>query len=107
VTIGTSSYTTVLSLPLPAGAYVVNGKTTLQGAGSIFVASCQLLLSTAALTVDTTYGQGAGTILASNIATVTLPSPDTVLLQCNQPIVLDNVVTQNSQLVATLVGGVN
>jgi hypothetical protein len=112
VIIGSSSYTTVLSLSLPAGSYVVTSKTTLNPAAEYaqanFVASCQLFLNSAALTVDVTNGAGYQSLLVSNMTTLTLSSPDTLLFQCSQPeVYFDNLPAQNSQLVATLVGGIN
>jgi hypothetical protein len=43
--------------------------------------------------------------VVSTLATVTLSSPDTVLYQCET--LAGDTYAQNSQLVATLVGGIN
>ena len=64
-------------------------------------------LETAAITLDVSTGGSQGYLfpaVVSALATVTLSSPDTVLYQCSTS---GNLVAQNSQLVATLVGGIN
>jgi hypothetical protein len=94
---------------LASGSYVVSGKTVLQSApNAAATASCQLFLQTAAIMLDISSGGDSGSIfpsVISTIATVTLSSPDTVLYQCET--VSGDTNAQNSQLVATLVGGIN
>jgi hypothetical protein len=97
----------VLSLSLPAGSYVITGKTILQTT-SAFPWACELLESDDATVLDSGNGYSVSGVLVFDLATVTLPAPDIILFQCSQPeVLIDNLPAQNSQLVATLVGGIN
>ena len=113
--VSVSSYTTVLSLSLPAGLYVVTAKTSIQPTGGVGSVTCQLVLETAGTVLDVSNGSALSDVITyfgepysapsvvSAISTVALSSPDTVLCQCAG--VASNA--QNSQLVATLVGAIN
>jgi hypothetical protein len=108
-------FTVVISLGLPAGLYVVAGKTVLSVPGSQSpgaAALCQVLLQSAGTILDVSGGgtPGGGEYAwgseVSTLSTVDLSSPDTVVFQCLGPEGV-GAFFQNSQLVATLVGAIN
>ncbi len=104
-----STYQTVVSLYLPVGSYIVTGKTVLQSApNATAVATCQLTLQTAQTLLDISGGGDGGSIFPSTVsvlAAVTLTVSDTIIYQCAT--IAGDTNAQNSQLVATLVGGIN
>lgn len=101
---GLSGLTTMLSLSVPAGSYVISAKTVYNAQPSNF-GSCQLALQNAATVLDQSpaqMGYYAMEALVVNSAAATVASADTILLQCQ-----GGGVLTNGQLIATQVSGLN
>lgn len=117
---GSPQFVTILSVSLPSGSYVITAKTNeynteyTQFTGG-WQNACQLVTESSPLTaLDSSVANGGslGNSYSNltNVATVTLPGPDSVLFQCNgngNVGSTGNVTVTNSQLVATQVNGVN
>jgi hypothetical protein len=98
------SMTTILSLPVPAGSFVINAKTVLGVGMEGAVGSCQLVLQSSSTVLDqsTIISQGGNGSVVNSAAT-TLASADTILLQC----LTEASGATYGQLVATQVGQLN
>jgi hypothetical protein len=110
-TFGTS-LTAVVSLPVPAGAYVISAKAigdTVNGVSQPFSGTCYLTVQSSSTVLDTsltTTGSPYTPVTIVNLAAVTLAAPDTILFQCQSGISVSEAV-ENAQLIATQVGGLN
>ena len=93
---------TLLSVTVPEGSYVVNAKVAWMSGGSITL-KCQLLMQSSSAVLDNTMGVFSPLV---NLATVQLPSADTIFLQCSSGSQF-GASASDYQLVATQVGGIN
>jgi hypothetical protein len=106
-----TNYSTVLSVSVPAGSYVINSKIVAASdphSSAVWIgASCQLMVESSSLILDVTFSSGSEGQMAVNQGAITLAAPDTVLLQCQNGTVSTLGAASDGQLVATLVGGLN
>ena len=106
--------TTLLSLSVPAGSYVIGGKMVLGGEDGQG-GSCQLALQSSSTVLDQTQAQVgyyASNVVLVNTAAATLTATDTILLQCQGSVgnctpANPACVASDEQLIATQVALLN
>jgi hypothetical protein len=98
--------TTLLSLSVPVGSYVITGKVVVN-AGPDNGGSCQLVLQSSSTVLDQSQAQVgyyASDVVIVNSAAATLASADTILLQCEAE---GEASANGEQLIAIQVAALN